>query len=170
MKDIKGFEHRYAITSCGRGCSYLTHKFLKTPPDKFSGYLVVCLRDKNGKQHVKKVHRLVAEAYLENPNPFEFNQVGHKDENKLNNCVQNLEYTNATLNNQMPIRRARISNSVKNTKQISSYAIQCVETKELFNSYKEVAKKMNRAYPTVIADIKNGWALNGFHFILIDKS
>ena len=122
------------------------------------------------KQHVKKVHRLVAEAYLENPNPFEFNQVGHKDENKLNNCVQNLEYTNATLNNQMPKRRARISNSVKNTKQISGYAIQCVETKELFNSYKEVAKKMNRAYSTVIADIKNGWALNGFHFILIDKS
>lgn len=134
-----------------------------------TGYLVVCLRDKNGKQHVKKVHRLVAEAYLENPNPFEFNQVGHKDENKLKNCVQNLEYTNATLNNQMPIRRARISDSIKNTKHIGSYAIQCVETKELFNSYKEVAEKMNRAYSTVIADMKNGWALNGFHFILVDK-
>ena len=69
----------------------------------------------------------------------------------------------------MPIRRARISDSIKNTKHIGSYAIQCVETKELFNSYKEVAEKMNRAYSTVIADMKNGWALNGFHFILVDK-
>ena len=113
MKDIKGFEHRYAITSCGRVYSYLTHKFLKASPNKLSGYLVVCLRDKNGKQYVKKIHRLVAEAYLENPNPFEFNQVGHKDENKLNNCAYNLEWCTPEYNMNYGTRTQRQSEALK---------------------------------------------------------
>lgn len=50
---------------------------------------MVHLRPKNGKEKMESVHRLVALAFL--PNPDHLPQVNHKDENKLNNCVDNLE-------------------------------------------------------------------------------
>lgn len=53
------------------------------------GYLVVHLTAKNGKHKLEYVHRLVALSFLENPNNYP--QVNHKDENRLNNNVENLE-------------------------------------------------------------------------------
>lgn len=46
-----------------------------------------------GKQYTLYTHRLVAEYFLPNPNPKEYNIVHHKDENKLNNNLNNLEWT-----------------------------------------------------------------------------
>lgn len=94
MKDIKGFEGIYAITSCGRVWSYRNEMFLKPKITK-DGYLRVKLC-KNGKMKHIGVHRLVAEAYL--PNPNNLPQVNHKDENKKNNCLQNLEWCDASYN------------------------------------------------------------------------
>ncbi len=53
------------------------------------GYLTVHLTAKNGKHKVEYVHRLVALSFLDNPNNYP--QVNHKDENRLNNNVDNLE-------------------------------------------------------------------------------
>ena len=52
-------------------------------------YLVVILH-KHGLHYQKLVHRLVAEAFIENP--YDLPQVNHKDANKHNNCVENLEW------------------------------------------------------------------------------
>lgn len=65
MKDIKGFEGLYAITSCGKVWSYKYNKFLKDWSTGF-GYRVVRLH-KDGKKWNKRIHILVAEAYLEKP-------------------------------------------------------------------------------------------------------
>lgn len=53
------------------------------------GYLVVILH-KHGSFYQRQVHRLVAEAFIENP--YDLPQVNHKDTNKHNNCVENLEW------------------------------------------------------------------------------
>lgn len=86
MKDIKDYEGLYAVTEDGRIWSYRRKKFLK--PIVVNGYLQVHLYI-NGVKKVFYVHRLVALAYL--PNPNNFPQVNHRDENKQNNDVSNLE-------------------------------------------------------------------------------
>lgn len=62
---------------------------LLTPNLGRSGYVYVQLTV-NGKNHTKVVHRLVATAFI--PNPEDKQTVNHRDENRLNNCVENLEW------------------------------------------------------------------------------
>lgn len=64
-------------------------------PKKRGAYLAVQLY-KNGKKCYKSIHRLVAEAFI--PNPFNYPQVNHKDENKLNNSDSNLEWCSSEYN------------------------------------------------------------------------
>jgi hypothetical protein len=91
MRDIPGFEGKYAITSCGKVWSHKRKRFLK-PQMNEKGYLRIQL---HGKYY--RIHRLVAMAYL--PNPNNLPQVNHKDENKQNNCLNNLEWCDAKYNN-----------------------------------------------------------------------
>ena len=64
-------------------------------PEIRTGYYSVDLR-KNGKRYKCRIHRLVAEAFI--PNPDNLPQVNHKDENKLNNEASNLEWCDNTYN------------------------------------------------------------------------
>lgn len=63
-------------------------KFLKPMADK-DGYLYVSL-SKNSKTKTCRIHRLVAETYL--PNPNNLSEVHHIDSNRTNNCVSNLQW------------------------------------------------------------------------------
>ena len=94
MRDIKNYEGIYAITSCGKVWSYRNNKFL-APSISGRGYFQVNL-SKNGKYRHYFIHRLVAEAYLENPNNLPV--VNHKDLNKLNNALTNLEWCTQSYN------------------------------------------------------------------------
>ena len=105
MKDIKGYEGLYAVTSCGKVWSYRRGKFLNAKDNGY-GYLFVILR-KDGKNKAFKVHRLVAEAYL--PNPYNLRDVSHKDECKTHNWLGNLEWTTHKDNCNMPLFKERIS-------------------------------------------------------------
>ena len=109
MKDIKGYEGLYAVTSCGKVWSYINEKFLK-PGVNSDGYLQVQLF-KEGKFKNHYIHRLVAEAYI--PNPDNLPQVNHKDENRTNNCLQNLEWCDAKYNINYGTCITKISNSHK---------------------------------------------------------
>ena len=123
MLDIPGYEGLYAATSCGRIFSYRTKKFL-SPRKINSGYLRVALY-KNGKVKDFLVHRLIAATYLDNPENL--SQVNHKDEDKSNNSVQNLEYCDAAYN-------SNYSNAKK---------VICLETSKIFNSITEAAKAVD---------------------------
>ena len=96
MRDIKNYEGLYAVTPEGEVWSYKNKKFLKPFHNARGGYLKVGLC-KNGEVKNFYVHRLVTDAYL--PNPNNLPQVNHKDENKANNCLQNLELCDAKYNN-----------------------------------------------------------------------
>ena len=88
MKDVVGYEGLYAITSCGKVWSYKRKRFL-TPYNSGNGYLKVKLfKDNEEKQY--RIHRLVAEAYL--PNPENLPQVDHIDNDKTHNYVNNLQW------------------------------------------------------------------------------
>ena len=88
MKDITGYEGRYAITSCGKVWSYKSEKFLKPRPQK-NGYFCVSL-GKDGAFKNYLIHRLVAMTYL--PIDYDLLEVNHKDEDKSNNALPNLEW------------------------------------------------------------------------------
>ena len=87
-KPIKDFEELYLIYDDGKVWSVKRRKDI-SQEIMSTGYIRVGLY-KNGKVHHKFVHRLVAEAFI--PNPNNLPQANHKDENKANNCVDNLEW------------------------------------------------------------------------------
>ena len=89
-KDIKGYEGLYQVSNLGRVKSKRT--ILK--PAKCE-YLKVSLC-KKGSQNTYYVHRLVATAFLSNENNY--THVNHKDENKYNNNVDNLEWCDSKYN------------------------------------------------------------------------
>lgn len=88
MKDVVGYEGLYAVTSCGKVWSYKSKKFLKPGVNRY-GYLFVVLC-KDGQNKLYKIHRLVAEAYI--PNPNNLPQVDHIDNDKTHNYVNNLQW------------------------------------------------------------------------------
>lgn len=92
-KDIKEFEGHYQVSNLGnvKSLNYKKMGISKNlvPKKNNKGYLWVELRS-NGKVKPMLIHRLVAMAFLPNPNNLE--QVNHKDENPLNNCVENIEW------------------------------------------------------------------------------
>lgn len=88
-KDIPGYKGRYQITSWGRVWNVDKEKFVR-PEIHHKGYLRVDLFNGFGKRKHFKVHRLVASAFI--PNPDNKPQVNHKDGNKQNNSFTNLEW------------------------------------------------------------------------------
>lgn len=105
---IKGYEN-YVINEDGTVYSLFTNKILKTNISK-TGYHSVELFNDAGSKRIT-IHRLVAEAYI--PNPNKLPQVNHKDENKANNHVNNLEWCTAKENLNYGTATARRIKSTK---------------------------------------------------------
>lgn len=102
-KRIAGFEN-YSISTDGIVVNEKRGKQVK--PNIVKGYYRLQL-SKDNKTTNKQVHRLVAEAFI--PNPDNLPCVNHKDENKLNNCVDNLEWCTQEYNNSYGTKGQRIS-------------------------------------------------------------
>lgn len=112
-KEIQGAPG-YDIYDDGRVYSHKSNRFL-TPSlnnNQGHGYLQIQLFIE-GKRVVKKIHRLVAEAFIPNPNSLPC--VNHKDENVLNNHYTNLEWCDYGYNNNYGTRKARVAEKLKTT-------------------------------------------------------
>ena len=121
-KDIKGYEGRYQVSNLGRvkslkrtitrknGKKYsVEERILKPQTDRY-GYLRVNLYDSSGKIKRLRVHRLVCEAFHENPENKPC--VNHIDENKANNVASNLEWCTYEENNNHGTHNARVAKSL----------------------------------------------------------
>lgn len=88
-------ESRYAVTEQGEIIN-LVNGFPLTPVINPNGYYKVSLANGDGTSEQISIHRLVAKHFL--PNPYEYPQVNHKDGNKINNAVSNLEWCSSKQN------------------------------------------------------------------------
>lgn len=83
FKDVNGYEGLYKVSNTGKVLGVKRNKILKPNFDK-DGYLKLSLF-KNCKRKDYRIHRLVADAFLENDNGYV--EINHKDEDKTNNLV-----------------------------------------------------------------------------------
>lgn len=106
-KDVPEYEGLYQVSTNGRvkslkrevtykdGRKRIFEEKILTPRSDKGGYQYVIL-SKNDTPKTFKIHRLVAQCFI--PNKSKLPQVNHKDENKKNNCVSNLEWCSAKYN------------------------------------------------------------------------
>ena len=116
FRDIPGYEGMYEVSNLGR--VRRDGKILK--PLKDSGYLQVHL-SKNGIAKKVLIHRLVALAFL--PNPQNLPCINHKDEDKTNNYVNNLEWCTYEYNSNYGTRNERAGEKIseKKSKPVLQY-------------------------------------------------
>lgn len=128
-KDIPNYEGLYQISNLGnvKSLKYGKERLLKPVKDG-SRYLQVKFY-KNGNKKIYLVHRLVALAFL--PNPDNLPCINHKDENSLNNMVENLEWCDAKYNCNYGTRNNRINK----TKEINNSYYVGVQNRKKNNSY-----------------------------------
>ena len=132
-KDIDGYEGYYQVSNLGRVRSvdrkveYKRHKNktgmqvrkskIKSLCKTKNGYLRIIL-SKKGKHKMLFVHRLVAQAFL--PNPNNLREVNHIDCNKENNCVDNLEWVSSKENHKHAIKNKLYAKTQKQILQIKN--------------------------------------------------
>lgn len=155
MVDIPGYEGRYAVTEDGQVWSYLRRKYLKQDLT-YRGYKKVHLINKDGKDTYEGVHRLVALAYI--PNPDNLETVNHKDEDKTNNNVDNLEWMSRADN-------IRYGTAAQRGAITRSKPIVCLETGVVYDSLTAAANDLGLAI-SAISQCCSGKAksTHGYHF------
>lgn len=96
-KDIAGYEGRYKVSNLGRVMSLACKRAkLLSPSNSKKNYKIVCLRN-DGKSKVHRVHRLVAKEFLPAQSTSQ-NCVNHKDFDRSNNRLSNLEWVSTKEN------------------------------------------------------------------------
>ena len=168
-KDVKGFEELYQVSNLGNVRSkerkifnngskkYNTLKS-KTKKQRINnwGYNYVMF-SKDSKPFGKLVHRLVADAFIANKENLP--QVNHKDGNKQNNSVENLEWCSVKEN----ILHARFVLGNRPT-IFEPKRIFCVELQKWFESCEEARKTLNIRGTNFKRIINTNRTYNGFHF------
>lgn len=148
--DIIGFENRYAISNKGRIFSKKRNKFLSDGRNrKTNQYVTASLFKEDGIKIKVRIHNLVATHFI--PNPKNKSEVNHKDFDKRNNCVSNLEWVTRKENQNHAYNAGRMV--CPRNKQLSDSSILDIAKSKL--PIKEIASKhgVNEVH---VRNIKNG--------------
>ena len=121
----------------------------------YEGKYWVSNNGKNNKCKWFRVHRLVAEAFI--PNPNNYSEINHKDENKENNHLNNLEWCNRKYNmNYGTIKDRMVTNKEK---------VICIETGIVYESITDAARKMNAHRSNISACVRGKHKTScGYHW------
>ena len=184
-KDIKGYEGLYQVSNLGKikslsrkifnGKNYYIskEKILKPAKDK-DGYVQVLLY-KNNRHKTYKVHRLVAMAFI--PNPNNLPQINHKDENKQNNRAENLEWCTNKYNCNYGTWKEKVSKAnkgkigLRGSNSPRANKVKCITTGETFNSLIEAEQKYNIKYQNISACCRGKKkTAGGYRWEYIDRS
>lgn len=142
-KPVVGYENLYAVSNLGRVKSLFRYKKILKPIVGVQGYLYINLY-KEKRHSLKRVHQLVAQAFIPNPNNYPF--VNHKDENVINNNVNNLEWCTAKYNCNYGTRIKRIAK--KNNKPILQFDLDNNFIKE-YESITQASKELNNSLDNI---------------------
>lgn len=149
-KDIVDYEGLYQVSNLGRVKSlkrkvyagrnkmrWQYERILSNNKTNGNGYIVVSL-NKESKSKNKYVHRLVAEAFLENPNNYKY--INHKDQNTFNNNANNLEFCTAQYNS--TYRDAHIKRGLKHRNNLvnSKKVYQLDENENIIKEFPSMAE------------------------------
>ena len=123
-RDIKGYEGKYMVSNTGKVKSLNYNRtgkegIMESHVNVY-GYLRVKLC-KDGRKKWYMINRLVAQAFL--PNPDNLPEVNHKDEDKTNNCVENLEWCSKLYNANYGTRSKRSAEKRRNDPRMSKSVI-----------------------------------------------
>ena len=139
------------VVSCKRGAGYPL-KVCHTN----SGYQMVSAGS-GSSTNKQYVHRLVAETWIDNPNPDHYTQVNHIDGNKDNNSVENLEWVTPSQNHHHAYRTG--------LRKAEGTPIRIVETGEIFESIHECARRIGGIATNISACLAGRHqTCRGFHF------
>ena len=157
MRDVVGFEGYYKVTSCGKVWSVRYNRFIK-PAGGEGNYQMVCLH-KDNKQTFDYVHRIVAKAYIPNPDPQKYTDVNHKDEHKDHNWANNLEWCHRKYN-------INYGTGVKRR----STQVYCPETDTTYISMNEAARAL-KVNPANVWSVCHGHlkTTGGYHFSVVNN-
>ena len=153
-KDIKDYEGLYQVSNLGRVKRITTGRVLK-PLKHANGYLMVKL-SKNSIVYTKTVHRLVAEAFI--PNPEHKSEINHIDENKTNNNVSNLEWMTRKENINHGTRTERMSKT--QSIPIIAINIKTGESKEFYGA-RECARQLGLTHGNITSVLKGRYKQTG---------
>lgn len=129
---VEGYE-RYSVNEYGIVKNNETGMILLPIKNK-AGYLTVCLY--NGEKKTVRIHRLVAKAFIPNPENKPF--INHKNGIKTDNRVCNLEWVTSSENN---LHKCRVLGKKSTNEPNPKISVKCVETGETFNSMSDAARK-----------------------------
>lgn len=184
------YRGKYQVSNLGNVRSLNYHKkgniqVLKPRKDS-GGYLQVCLC-KNGKNKNCRVHRLVGYMFLENDSPTIKTLINHKDENKKNNNVNNLEWCTPKYNAQYSNsgkelsqeHKQKISKAKKGKKlsettkkrmsESQKVRVLCIETEQIFNSMEEASEWVGISYTNISKCCRGEHkTCGGYHWKYVD--
>lgn len=160
-RDIPNWEGYYAISNKGRvktlsrttysddGRKFIIKERLLSLRFTLSGYLETYLCKAGQTSRSYAVHRLVAQAFIPNPNSYP--QVNHIDGNKTNNCVENLEWVTSKMNIQHA-HNLGLSNKL-NSADVNAYPVRCLNNGKTYRSIVEATKDLNISHHVVRTSI-----------------
>lgn len=145
-KPIKDYEGLYEISSNGRVKSLNYNKtgreqILKPIKNRF-GYLQIIL-NQNGKKKHFSVHRLVAQAFISNIENKPC--INHKDEDKTNNKVENLEWCTVSYNNNYGTRNKQVSKALKGRKHSQEWIEKATKARIYKKLSQETIEKISKS-------------------------
>ena len=158
IRNVIGYEGKYVVDDSGNVFSVRANKYL-VPVKMESGYLYAHLCDGKNGTKLKRIHRIVAEAFIENPCGYV--QINHKNGNKEDNRVENLEWCSRKQNMQHAIKHGlfKTSGADNPSAKLSWEQVNIIREEYVYKDKQYGAKALAKKYG--VTDVMIGKIVHG---------